>query len=118
VSQSRATDDDINKPVEHKFDDVIDNTEPPLRHNKARDRAMILPIVGVLLLVPPLAGIFQLDIKIAGVPFTLIYLFTVWAVLIAGAALLSRRLFDKVLSSAVDVAGIAEQKKSEKSNPR
>ena len=69
-----------------------EETDQPLRDGKAHDRALVLPLVGVLLLISPLAGIFQLDAKLAGVPFTLIYLFTVWAVLIVGAAALSRRL--------------------------
>ncbi len=61
--------------------------DEPLRHRKTRDRALIL-------LIPPVAGVFHLDTKIAGVPFTLVYLFAVWALLIAGAAALSRRLRD------------------------
>ena len=71
-----------------------DRPDHPLRHRKARDRAMILPLVGLILLTPPVAGVFQLEAKIAGVPFTAIYLFAVWALLIAGAAALSRRLRD------------------------
>jgi hypothetical protein len=43
-------------------------------------------------LTPPLAGIFQLDIRILGIPFTGFYLFAVWAGLIAGAAALSIRM--------------------------
>ena len=65
---------------------------PPLGHGKARDRAIILPLIGLALLTPPLGGIFQLDIKIAGVPFTLVYLFVIWAALIACAWALSRHL--------------------------
>ena len=68
--------------------------EQPLRHRKTRDRALILPLAGLILLIPPVAGVFHLDAKIAGVPFTLVYLFAVWALLIAGAAALSRRLRD------------------------
>lgn len=64
----------------------------PLRHRKARDWALILPLVGALLFMPPIAGIFQVDGRVGGVPFLLVYLFAVWAALIAGAAALSRRL--------------------------
>ena len=85
--------------------------------NKARDRAFILPVVGVLLLIPPLAGIFQLDIKIAGIPFTVIYLFTIWAALIAGAAMLSRRLLDDdELSIDPGLGEPAAQHKTERRN--
>jgi hypothetical protein len=73
---------------------TTDRSDQPLRHRKTRDRALILPLVGLILLTPPLAGIFQLDAKIAGVPFTAIYLFAVWGLLIAGAAALSRQLRD------------------------
>jgi hypothetical protein len=48
--------------------------------------------VGCLLLTPPLAGIFQLDFRVLGIPFTGFYLFAVWGGLIAGAAMLSRRM--------------------------
>ena len=64
----------------------------PLSDNKTSDRALILPLVGCLLLLPPMAGIFQLDLRVFGIPFTGIYLFGVWALLIAGAAILSRRV--------------------------
>ncbi|MDH3666484.1 MAG: hypothetical protein OEN23_06095 [Paracoccaceae bacterium] len=61
-------------------------------HRKSRDRALILLLAGLILVTPPVGGIFHLDLKLAGVPFTLIYLFVVWAALILGTALLSRRL--------------------------
>ena len=64
-----------------------------LSHRKSRDRALILPLVGLILLMPPIAGIFQFDAKLAGVPVTVLYLFAVWALLIAGASL-SRNLRD------------------------
>lgn len=71
-----------------------DRADEPLRHRKTRDRALILPLAGLILLTPPVAGVFHLDAKIAGIPFTVVYLFAVWALLIAGAAALSRRLRD------------------------
>jgi hypothetical protein len=64
----------------------------PLSDRKISDRALILPLVGSLLLLPPLAGLFQLDIRVLGIPFTGLYLFAVWAALIAGSAALARRL--------------------------
>ena len=70
---------------------MTSRADQPLSQRKARDRALILPLVGFILLTPPVAGIFQLDAKIAGLPFTVLYLFAVWAMLIAGAAALSPR---------------------------
>lgn len=64
----------------------------PPSDRKIGDRSMILLLVGCLLLTPPLAGIFQLDTRILGIPFTGFYLFAVWAGLIAGAVVLSRRI--------------------------
>ncbi len=77
--------------------------DQPLRQRKARDRALILPLVGLILIMPPVAAIFQLDARIGGVPFLLVYLFAVWAALIAGAAGLARRLRD------IDAAGAADE---------
>lgn len=59
---------------------------------KAHERALLLPFLGMLLLLPPVAGIFQLDVRLFGVPLAALYLFTVWAVLIVLAAVLSRPL--------------------------
>lgn len=53
---------------------------------------MVLLLVGCVLLLPPVAGVFQLDLRIMGIPFTGIYLFAVWGALIAGAAFLSQRM--------------------------
>jgi hypothetical protein len=53
---------------------------------------MVLPLVGLLLLMPPLATVFELDLRIAGVPFTLAYLFGVWGLMILACAALSRAL--------------------------
>ena len=64
----------------------------PMSDRKTRDRALVLLLVGCLLLTPPLAGIFQLDFRVLGIPFTGFYLFAVWGGLIAGAAVLSRRM--------------------------
>lgn len=77
--------------------------DQPLRQRKARDRALILPLVGLMLLMPPIAAIFQLDARVGGVPFLLVYLFAVWAALITGAAGLARRLRD------IDAAGAADE---------
>lgn len=68
------------------------NVKKVFSDGKTLDRAFILPIVGLLLLVPPVANIFQLDVYLAGIPFTALYLFSVWGLLIVGAIALSRKL--------------------------
>lgn len=64
----------------------------PISDRKTSDRALILLLVGCVLLLPPVASIFQLDLRIMSIPFTGIYLFAVWGGLIVGAAILSRRM--------------------------
>jgi len=64
----------------------------PTPDRKDGDRSLILTLVGALMLTPPLAGIFLLDIRVLGIPFTGLYQFVVWGLLIAGTALLSMRL--------------------------
>ena len=62
------------------------------RNQRTRDRALILLVLGVVLLLPPIARVFQLDGKIGGIPIALVYVFAVWGMLIAGTFLLARRL--------------------------
>lgn len=61
---------------------------------RLRDRSAVLLVLGLLLLMPPLAIVFHLETKIAGIPFTLVYLFGVWAILILAAMRISRRMRD------------------------
>ncbi len=61
---------------------------------KARRRSLALLLLGVGVLLPPIAGISLVDAKIAGVPLPLLYVFVVWALLITGTALLARPLRD------------------------
>ncbi|MEM1276519.1 MAG: hypothetical protein AAGH74_08335 [Pseudomonadota bacterium] len=53
---------------------------------------MILPIVGLLFLIQPVATIFAIDGRIFGIPVMVAYIFTVWAVLIAATAVLAKRI--------------------------
>lgn len=64
---------------------------------RARDRSAVLLFVGVVLLVPPLAGIALIDDLAFGIPIPLLYVFSVWAGLIIAGALLARplRAFDQ-----------------------
>lgn len=66
--------------------------EFPLSSRKLAERALILPLIGLLLVIPPIAGIFAIDARPFGIPFTVLYLFVVWAWLIFSAARLSRQL--------------------------
>jgi hypothetical protein len=57
-----------------------------------RDLAVLLPVVGFTLLSPPVIGLFVSDARPFGVPGIVVYVFAVWAALIAAAALSSRGL--------------------------
>lgn len=59
---------------------------------KLRDAALVLPVFGLVLFMPPFAGLFVGDGALAGVPAVVIYIFGAWAVLILLGVLLSRRL--------------------------
>jgi hypothetical protein len=71
---------------------LADSPDQSLRSRKTRDRALILPLVGVMLLLPPFAAVFEVEGRLFGLPVTWVYVFAVWAVLIAGAALIAGRL--------------------------
>lgn len=54
--------------------------------------ALFLTVLGALLILPPLANVFQLQQRFFGIPAEVIYLFVSWVALLAGAYLLGRRL--------------------------
>ena len=56
--------------------------------SRVRDGALILPLAGLLLLCPPLLGLFVSDIGLFGAPLIVCYVFAVWG----GLILVSRRL--------------------------
>lgn len=59
---------------------------------QAQDAAWILPLAGIVLLMPPVIGLFTTSIVIFGVPLILAYMFIVWGALVWAAWLLTRRL--------------------------
>ncbi len=63
-----------------------------LRARKLRDGALFLPLVGLVLLMPPVADLFAVDRRILGVPVVVAYVFAVWAGLILLALRLAARL--------------------------
>jgi len=62
------------------------------RRQKARDAALILPVLGAAALMPPFATVFAVDGVAFGVPVVVLYVFGVWAGLILAAFLLARPL--------------------------
>jgi hypothetical protein len=56
------------------------------------DVAVIAPILGLVLMIPPVIGLFATDRTVFGAPLILVYLFGVWLGLIALAAIIARKL--------------------------
>ncbi len=73
---------------------LTDRGQLQLSRRKVRDRSIVLVLVGTVALLPPVAGISLTDGSIGGIPVPLLYVFVIWAGLIAGAALLGRALLD------------------------
>ena len=71
-----------------------DGSQAALSRRKAQDRSIALVLTGLVLLLPPVGAIALLDANILGLPLPLVYVFTVWAVLIAGGAVLARPLHE------------------------
>lgn len=67
-------------------------TERSFRTSKAPDAAVVLPVFGMFLLLPPAISLFAAPVVIWGVPLIVLYVFGIWAGLIVCAALLARRL--------------------------
>jgi len=66
--------------------------DAPLRARKLRDAALVLPVIGVVLLMPPVASLFAVKGDVLGVPVTIAYITAVWGGLILCAALMARGL--------------------------
>ena len=63
----------------------------PVR-DKTLSLALLLPLAGLFLLMPPMVLVFSMPSDIAGLPVIIVYIFAVWGFLIIGAAWLARRL--------------------------
>ncbi len=68
------------------------------RARKARDAALIAPLIGLLLLTPPVAQIFAVDTSFIGVPAVVVYVFAIWVALI----LIAKRLSGLLASNDAD----------------
>jgi len=60
--------------------------------DKIQSVALLLPLLGLFLLMPPAVLVFSMPSTIGGLPIIVLYIFTVWGLLIMGAAWLARRL--------------------------
>ncbi len=79
---------------EDKSFDSIDKKSR--RSRKKREVALILPIIGSFLLLTPILKIFMQDDETSHLISTLLFIFGVWAFLIAAAYILSRALSPEI----------------------
>lgn len=59
---------------------------------KAATLAVLVPLLGAFLLLPPAVLLFASDLRVLGLPVIVLYLFAVWAALIAATFVVGRRL--------------------------
>lgn len=52
----------------------------------------MLTVLGLVLLVPPVVGLFNHDVSFLGMPQIVVYLFSIWLLLILGTVVLTRYL--------------------------
>ena len=57
--------------------------------------ALFFTAFGALAYMPPLVLLFRFDMRVLGVPVETVYVFVLWAVLVAGALWFSRVLPDE-----------------------
>ena len=81
------------------------NSDLQLSRRKTRDKSVALLIVGAVLLMPPIVRTSLFEGSIFGIPYTVFYMFTVWAILIIGAAIIAPRLRDSDKSRQDDTNG-------------
>ena len=60
-------------------------------NSKLRGGMLLLTALGALLMMPPLAYVFDQDLVHFGVPQVVFYLFALWLVLIVGTAVLAHK---------------------------
>lgn len=75
------------------FDAVDKKTR---RSRKKREAALILPTIGIILLLTPVLKAFTLGETSSPLTSTMIFIFTVWALLIVAAFILSQILIHEV----------------------
>lgn len=64
----------------------------PDAHRRRRDAAFVIPAFALLLLLPPFLNLFTIRRLLFGIPLEVVYIFTIWALLVVAAAVLSRLL--------------------------
>ncbi len=59
---------------------------------RVRDVAVVVPLVGLVLFMPPFISLFAAPVSVLGIPLVVLYMFGVWVALILLTWRLARRL--------------------------
>lgn len=59
-------------------------------NQRVRDTAALLPFAAAVLILPPFILLFAVPVTIAGIPLIVLYIFGVWALIIATAFAVAR----------------------------
>lgn len=86
-------------------------------NRRLRDAALLLPLGGALLFLPPYVQVFDQGVTILGVPLLQVYLFGIWLLGIVLTALLSRQLVRRLGEPPADDGQDARQDVSSEEPP-
>lgn len=66
--------------------------EPRPPSPRAQNAAVVVPLAGLLLLMPPFISLFATPARLFGIPIVVLYMFGIWAALVLLTWRLTRRL--------------------------
>lgn len=66
--------------------------DPAARQSRSKEAALVIPLFGLFLLLPPLLSLFEGASTIFGIPVLYVYVFGVWFGLVIAGMWLARRL--------------------------
>jgi hypothetical protein len=69
---------------------MMDPHPPP--SPRTQNAAVVVPLVGLLLLMPPFISLFAAPVLVFGIPLVVLYMFGVWIALVLLTWWLGRRL--------------------------
>lgn len=82
-------------------------------NRKLEHAALVVPLFGAMLIVPPVVGIFLYPTLLFGAPLIVVYLFAVWIGLIVATALLARHMQDQTPTKPLEVESEANSEQRE-----
>ena len=90
--------------MKRSVNNPTDTYSARIRHRKYREAALIVPMLGLFLLLPPFIGLFSNGKTLFGIPLILMYIFMVWICLILITRFLASRLIQNDRAGHNDTA--------------